>query len=503
MHAAVTSDREPIGAAVADVAAKMVTVKAAAILIVSIDFMADFSDCNICTWCFVYLLPARVGPDLPKTTPQVRKMGALTICVNRLLGFLDYFRPIWGAKLLNKQLYIASLFTAQLAVGILAAPAWALDAPAPGAANTAAEAPKAFDFDAIWTGDALDDVHGGLRDGARGMSNLDFTGHWQGSAGWEGFAAIEINSHGGFSKYYSGDTQVVSNIDLPAGSHLYEAWIRNTSADQSGVTTFGMVNMNDLFDVQDVGALFLNTSHGIALDFGQSGASGHPITALGLVHEWRLHDTWRLRAAVFDAAAGDPHHPEAFIAMRFSRAFGLQYAFEAERDFEGGFIKVGHWTNTASSAFIDGSAQRGHYNGTYGQLSMTLLKAGKSDGSEGDDRGLRGWLRLGTAEATVLPVDAYTGGGLVYTGPFKGRDHDQVGLAVANARFAASFSESNGRPPNAETSFEITYQYEVKPGFIIQPDVQLVRHPSGDPAVADAEVVGLRLRLSAGQLFNK
>ncbi len=367
---------------------------------------------------------------------------------------------------------------------------------APGAyAATAATPPSAFDFDAVLTTDTLSDVQGGLKQGTRTIANLDLTSAWKGQDGWESFVYVEVTHGGGFSDQYSGDTQFVSNIDLPAGIHLSEGWVRKTSRGGHFVSTLGFNNVNNMFDVQDVGALFLNTSHGIAIEFGQSGASGKPICAFGFTQEWRPRADIHVRGGLFDAVAGDPEHGSVFATAYYSSRTGLQYQVEMQKDFAGGFVKLGHWGNTAPSDPLDGVGAPGRYSGTYGQLSATL-----SQEADGPEQGLKGWVRVGNADARLLAFDRYVGGGLVYTGPFRGRDHDQAGIALASGRYGKSYRATATEPVTTESSYEASYQYEVKPGLVLQPDLQYVEHPSGLSSVKDAVVVTLRVRVGIDAL---
>ena len=352
------------------------------------------------------------------------------------------------------------------------------------------ETPKTFAFDTVVTSHILSNVRGGVKQGTQAIYSVDLTGVWTGQGGWDGFVYVIATGNDGFSENYVGDEQVVSNIDLPPGMRLAEAWVRKTSADQKFVTTAGFINANNMFDVQDAGALFLNSSHGIGIDFGQGGASGKPIAAFGIVQEWRPSDGISLRASVFDGVGGDPEHGSVFAASRFSADEGLQIQVEAEKDFKGGFVKLGHWGNTRADDRFDGLGRPRKASGTYGQVSATLSQEAGSE-----DQGLQAWLRLGVASASVLHFDRYSGGGLVYTGPIKGRDHDQVGIAIASARYGKPYRATVEARVTSETSYEASYQYEVKPGFVIQPDIQYVQHPSGRWDVKDAVVIGVQVRI--------
>jgi porin len=344
-------------------------------------------------------------------------------------------------------------------------------------------------LDAVLTVDALNNVSGGLKTGGRGMANLDLSAAYSGDNGWEAFGYVLVDAHGGFSEIYPGDAQVVSNIDAPAGTRLFEAWVRKTSLDQKYVGTFGLINLNGIFDTQPVAGVFLGASHGIGPDFSQAGPSIFPLSGLGLVGEWRVTDATRLRAGVFDAMPGDPEHQSVFVHVKLSKAEGAHVVAELEHNFKSGFVKLGHWQGTARADRLDGLGQA-HPYGSYAQAGMDLIT---EDDSE--DQGLKGWVRAGFANADVLDLDRYLGGGLVYTGLIPGRDADQLGLAIAHAHFGKPYQVALGVDSPAESTIELTYQAEIKPGLILQPDIQHIRHPGGDSTLKDAVVVGLRLRV--------
>lgn len=94
---------------------------------------------------------------------------------------------------------------------------------------------------------------------------------------------------------------------------------------------------------------------------------------------------------------------------------------------------------------------------------------------------------------SVSNINRYLGGGLSYTGPFKSRPNDVAGFAISNAHFGSDYLNANPQPYKNETTYELTYQFEVKPGFIIQPDFQYIKTPSGQ--FDDAKVFGIRFRI--------
>lgn len=335
---------------------------------------------------------------------------------------------------------------------------------------------------AAWTTDAVADLSGGLRQGGLVMHNLDLIADWQAdgqAGGWSAHGYILGNFNGGFSDRYVGDVQTVSNIDTTPAVRLFETWVRHTSPDGDTVATFGLVNLNAIFDVQDTGSLFHNSSHGIGPDYSQSGPSIFPVSALGFVAEHRM-GAWHVRAGLFDGVPGDINDDRRFAYIRLAGDEGLHVAAEAQYDFKGGCLKFGHWADTAAAPRLDGTGDS-HRSGTYAQLQISM------------DDATHAWLRTGVAADRTLPLSAYVGGGVVYSAPF-GRGDDSVGFSVAHARFGAPYRTTQTTLIDAETTWEATYHYAVTKGVSLEPDLQYVVNPGGDLSVPNAVVAGVRLR---------
>jgi porin len=351
------------------------------------------------------------------------------------------------------------------------------------------EAPKALIFDAGLTTDLQSNVQGGLKTGSRATKNLDLSVAYQGANGWETFGYIIANEGGGLSASLSGDTQGVTNIDAPKGVRLLEAWVKKTNAAQTLSLQVGAININSVFDVNDNGAVFLNPSQGLGPDVAQAAPSAFPVTSIGAISELTLSDSKRISIGVFDAQPGDPNQERAFATFNYSGKEGLKWLLQYQQGNEHNRFKVGLWHNSVKADRIDGLGKADN-SGAYALLQSTLTRE-----NDHSDQGLKAFARIGYANEDVQPIAAYAGAGLSYQGLFGGRDDDVAGIAFANIRFGKAYRAFVAGPLATETTFEITYQAQLKPGLVLQPDVQYIRHPSGDVAVKDALVVGIRLRV--------
>ncbi len=182
---------------------------------------------------------------------------------------------------------------------------------------------KSISFDAVLTSDFMRNSSGGFARGNSVITNLDLTADWHGKNGFEAFGYIIADTGGGFTSNYVGDTQGVSNIDAPSGVRLLEAWIKKTTANQKHVSTIGVINLNGIFDIQPMGSVFLNGSHGIGAEISQNGPSLFPISGLGWVEEYHHNENLTIRGAIFDATPGNPDDEKAFTDFGISKKTAL------------------------------------------------------------------------------------------------------------------------------------------------------------------------------------
>jgi porin len=158
---------------------------------------------------------------------------------------------------------------------------------------------------------------------------------------------------------------------------------------------------------------------------------------------------------------------------------------------------VGAWGYTTefedlsrTSAAGEPVFQRGTYGVyTFGERSLYL--------EEDCIQGLSVFARAGIADSRVNVIKTYLGGGTVYRGLFPDRDRDRLGCAVAAAQFSSEWREVVERETDDwEIALELTYRAILTPWLSLQPDLQYVINPGGDPALNDALVVGIRGVLS-------
>jgi porin len=344
-----------------------------------------------------------------------------------------------------------------------------------------------------YVSDSFTNVQGGIRRGFRQMGLLELSAEVNGAGlgfdGVQGFASLQGVHGKSLSGDLVGDAQVVSNIDAPDGLRLFEAWL-SVPIGSNGYAKAGLIDLNGEFDVQTVGAMFLNSSHGIGPDFSQTGLNGpsiFPTTSTALIGGWN-GEGWSARAGVFDAISGDPDRPSRTI-VRLPGTSGLLMVGEAEVNLgRNAQLQVGAWRYTSKFQTIipDENDLALERRGNQGAYAMVEGQFGKLANAP-----FTAWVRTGVAETAFNPIGVYVGGGLAV-----GEERSRLGLALAHARLGRPALQAiSSGPRRAETIIELTYSRAVGEKLVVQPDVQYVINPGFEPGLGNALVAGIRLQL--------
>jgi porin len=362
--------------------------------------------------------------------------------------------------------------------------------------------PSPLLLNAAYTGDVWRNVSGGARRADTYLDNIDViaTLDAERAFGWSGTTLLIsglYNNRSTLSDRIVGDIQTLSNIDTDGAARLYEAWIERKFGD--GAMKVGMIDLNSELDVNQTGALFVNSSHGIGPDFSQVGENGpaiFPVTGFGVLTRANLGERTQVKVAAFEATVGDPNHPRRTTLDLESDEGAL---LVAELDFlptASTRTMLGLWHHSGrTSELADPEIRRREESmGLYALAEGTLLNAG--------NHALNGFVRMGFADAHVHQIARYRGAGLVLSGPlFASSEHqEQLGLAVGVITNSGTFrrvqAELGASFERHETAVELTYRVRATPWLALQPDVQYIVNPGTDPALDNAWAVGLRFVLS-------
>ena len=393
--------------------------------------------------------------------------------------------------------------------GVSTAPAGAqVAAPSVERAPGNVELPTVEDRDPLlvqfaYTGDILASVTGGVRRGTRWIHNASVIA----TADLDQLADVPrttvlvhgfYNNGASFSGGVVGDAQVISSIE--AGTPLVrvlEAWVEHAGRDDRWSAKAGLYDINSEFDALQTSLLFVNSAFGMGSDLGTSGRNGpstFPSTGLAIRGQARIGRALTIRAAAADGVPNDPAFPRR---LRVGLRHGNGALLIGEGDVELGSIRLlaGAWAYTARSddrfdagtgaAIVHHVRSDGMYLRGEAQLAGT------------DDRGLRGFVRLGTASDRANIFGGFASGGLAWRGLLPGRPADDSGIAVAYAGAGSASRDlaraRYGTAPRGETAIELTHRIALTDWLGVQPHVQYVLDPGLDPTIDDALVFGIRL----------
>ena len=384
------------------------------------------------------------------------------------------------------------------------------DPTTPVSGETAPE--SAYVLGAVYTGEIWKNTAGGLKRDVAYLDNLDLTAEIEAERawGWDGatFFAYLVGNFAAdpLTAEVVGDAQGVSNIDATSALRVLELWYeQNFWNDRLSIKT-GLYDLNTEFDAIETGGLFINSSHGIGVDFSQAGENGpsiFPVTSLAVRGRLALTDTLSLQVAVLDGVPGDPNHPRR-TTIRLGGGDGVLITAEVDYvDGAGTKLAIGAWRFTARFDDVLATDAAGDPLRRSGNRGIYMLGERMIYREPGrPEQGLVVYARLGFADSDVNQFSNYIGAGAVYTGLLPGRDEDRIGLALAVARNGEPFKDAlraaGARVFDQEIIIELTYRAEVTPWLTLQPDIQYVMDPgagaNGD--LDDALVVGLRFELS-------
>ena len=354
--------------------------------------------------------------------------------------------------------------------------------------------------------------------------------------------------------------QTASGIEANRTTRLWELWYQQSFLDGKLDVKVGQQSLDQEFITSQGSSVFINTMMGWpalpSLDL-YAGGPAYPLSSLGVRLRAQPTDTVTVLGGVFDDnPPGGPFADDSQLrgaersGTRFNTGTGalfiaeVQYALNpppsgppqtgapppAQPATESpppglpGLYKLGAYFDTGSfpdqrldstgvslaDPASSGNPLMRHNNfGVYGVMDQVLWRP--------DPQGARAvgvFARVmgGPGDRNLLNFSVNTG--ITLKAPLPGRDNDTLGLGYGLARISSTasnldkdtaFFSGTGVPIRSCESFiELTYQAQIAPWWIVQPDLQYVFMPSGGIAnplvpgerVGNELVLGLRTNLT-------
>lgn len=359
------------------------------------------------------------------------------------------------------------------------------------------EAKGALTVEAVWTGDIIGPVSGGLEQKAELLDNIDIIADLDlGKAiGWNGATlhGYLLSNNGGIPNDNAGTLQGIDNIEVARqGARLYELWLEAPLGDRTSVRA-GLYDLNSEFYANDSAGLLINPSFGIGSELAATGPNGpsiFPSTALAV----RLNHVWDggyVRGAVLNAHAGVPGDPG-----------GVDLEFEdgalviAEAGLTGNLrLSVGAWRYSDDQDDIrdvtpGGDPVRRTAQGIY--VSGERVLAGDETSTQAT-----GFFRAGVSDGDTSPFKGGWQAGVLVERVLKDRPDSAFSIGVQQAylssKMRANMIGGGIDASKAETGFEVTWSDRLNDRITLQPDLQIILDPGGESGADPVVVLGLRV----------
>ena len=397
-------------------------------------------------------------------------------------------------------------------------------------------------FAATYIGEVLGNISGGLKQGAtyEGRLNVAVDADLKKLAGLDQltFHANMFQIHGeGLSRDNLQNFFVVSGIEALSTTRLYEAYFEKKWGNNVVSLKAGQLAADSEFFNTKYTDVLINASMGwpaiTSVDL-PSGGPSPPLAALGARLLVNVGDNLSVLGGVFDGNQAGPGPDDPQQRDRYGVNFRvndpplvlaqIQYSWNSKKgnpNLAGNF-KLGGWRNLtsfsdlrfasngvslASPASSGTPAMLSGQYGAWAVFEQQLYRVPKSD-----DRGIGVFWRLSSSPTDSSLIDLYADAGVEFIGLSEARPADKFGIAAGYAhvsrRAQALDTDFRGLmglswPQRSfEGLFTAVYQYELREGWTMQPNVQYILHPGGgatDPLGANpgrllrnAMVLGMR-----------
>lgn len=280
--------------------------------------------------------------------------------------------------------------------------------------------------------------------------------------------------HGQSPSLEVGSLVLVDSIEAPPFNALYELYYQQTFGHKG--RHWLLVGKSDAYDN------FALAPH--VLSFVNNGYSAaptilffptYPNSAMSLIGSFKLSKSVTGMVGLFDGSFADGFQTGSDgVFGRFFNHLSDHAFIIGELDLNWdwgdgriGLFKVGEWWTTASLEEFSGCMRRGS-TGPYVILDQIFLK---KEQKEAAFFGIYGW-----ANPNVSSIVQFYCAGVTYQGFCKSRQRDQIG-------FAWTISDLSKEAPDLRFFFENVlegyYRIGLWRGATLQPDLQIIFHPSG------------------------
>ncbi len=294
--------------------------------------------------------------------------------------------------------------------------------------------------------------------------------------GWPGGTVfLDAQSHSGASVVPHQVPAIADpdNMDAPAQTSLDRAWFQQDLLARTLRVRLGLMYVDDQFFTVPYAGNF------VSLDFSSDASISTFVLPTYPKGAWGGDVFFDPNRNVsFSVGVFRDHSTE----LAYDPGGELVVSEEALRGHWRGLpvkVQIGGWIDTGRFRRFQGGTVH-HAAGAYLVASARLWQP-----AGGGDRGIGAFLQYGSAPPAVAAVRQHIGAGLVWSGPWAARPHDELGIAYSDSLLTAHAGFTHGY----ESEIEAYYQFDVSHGWTVQPDLEYWRHPGGGQT--PASVLGL------------
>jgi porin len=399
------------------------------------------------------------------------------------------------------------------------------------------------------TSEVLGNVSGGVRTGFEydGLTQAVLQLDTQRAFGWYGglFNVSALEVHG---RNLSADNlltlQTASGIEADRSLRLWELWFQQKFLEEDRLDVkIGQQSLDQEFMVSNNALIFVNTMFGWPMlpsaDL-PGGGPAYPLSALGVRVRARPIDSVNILAGVFNGSpvlnnSGDPQRQNpsgtsfplnggalAILELQYSYPAIGSMVYAGDSEPLARLYRIGVWYDTETFAdqrydsaglSLANPASTGAprlHRGDYAVYAVADQMVWRSEADPNRTVNVFGRI-MGTPDGDRNLIDFSMNAGVVIHDPFTYRTTDTLGLGMGYAhvgpgvsgfdRDAAAFAGGGFNPVRGgEPYLEATYQFQFRPWWQIQPDIQYVFNPGAGIAnpnapnqrVGDEAVLGVR-----------
>jgi porin len=367
----------------------------------------------------------------------------------------------------------------------------------------------------------LGNTLGGVKQGAtmQGVTTGTLEVNTAEAFGWQGgtFHITALQIHGQpLTPSYLDNLQAANGNEAEDTTRLWELWYDQAFDYSRADIKIGQQSIDNEFIVSKYSGLFVNTMAGWPLvpsDDLYGGGPAYPLSSLGVRLQFKPADNQDILAGVFDDNPGGGafsddaqalDHNGAKFNLNTGALFIAEYQYSINQPAVGdmvqsadqssglpGTYKLGFWYDTGSFpdqrygtdglslADPDSNGNPIMHHGNYSIYAVADQTVWQS--ASDSSRNLNVFGRIMGAPDAQNYIDFFFNGGVTLASPLPGRDNDQAGidfgLGKVSSRTAGFDSDSGAPRQTTEELIEFTYQAQVVPWLVVQPDFQYIVNP--------------------------